>query len=108
FDVTTATYSKQLRSLPPWGERWRGGVPRIRCSWLTPLPNPPPQGGRERMTSPKPLACQFRAGAERHQFGFRDVAMHRRHAAIGRRDDVALRHEFRDVVDYLGDIFRGL
>jgi len=23
------------------------GVPRARCLWLTPLPNPPPQGGRE-------------------------------------------------------------
>ena len=46
--------------------------------------------------------------AERHQLRFGDIAMHRRHAAIGGRDDVALRHEFRDGVDHLGDIFRGL
>jgi hypothetical protein len=43
--------------------------------------------------SPQPLPCQLRPRAERHQFGFRDIAMHRRHAAIGGRDDVALRHE---------------
>ena len=30
--------------------------------------------------------------------------MHRRHAAIGGRDDVALGHEFRDGVDYLDDV----
>jgi len=57
---------------------------------------------------PHSLPRQLGAGAERHQFGFRDVAMHRRHAAIGGRDDVALRYEFRDVVDHLGDIFGGL
>ena len=26
------------------------GVSRMQCLWLTPLPNPPPRGGRERGT----------------------------------------------------------
>src|SRR6266404_900555 len=33
-------------SPPPCGERL--GVLQARCLWLTPLPDPPPQGGRER------------------------------------------------------------
>ena len=33
---------------PPCGGELERGVSRAQCSWLTPLPNPPPQGGRER------------------------------------------------------------
>src|ERR1700733_3634500 len=29
------------------GENWRGGCDELPCTRLTPLPNPPPQGGRE-------------------------------------------------------------
>lgn len=46
------------------------------------------------------------APAERHQLGFRDLPPHRRHAAIGGGDDVALGHEFRHCVDHLNDIIR--
>ena len=37
-------------SPPPCGEGSGVGVSRMQCLWLTPLPNPPPQGGRERGT----------------------------------------------------------
>src|ERR1700733_2664133 len=32
---------------PRWGGGGGGGVLQPQCSWLTPLPSPPPQGGRE-------------------------------------------------------------
>src|ERR1700687_2846199 len=35
---------RSICSLPPCGGEVERGVPRVRCSWLTPLPNPPPQG----------------------------------------------------------------
>src|SRR5437764_11242976 len=44
-----------------------------------------------------PYTTLFRS----HQLGFGDVAMHRRHAAIGGGDDVLLRHELHDVFDHL-------
>jgi NADH-quinone oxidoreductase subunit J len=31
-----------------WGRGGEGGKPRVWCARFTPLPNPPPQGGRER------------------------------------------------------------
>jgi hypothetical protein len=36
-----------VRSLPLAGEGWGEGWRQRRRAWLTPLPNPPPQGGRE-------------------------------------------------------------
>src|SRR6266446_6945867 len=35
---------------PLVGERWRGGYHELRRLQLTPLPDPPPQGGREQKT----------------------------------------------------------
>src|SRR5207302_8738632 len=41
------------------------------------------------LNSSQPLPRELRAGAKRHQLGFGDLPAHRRHAAIGGRDDVA-------------------
>src|SRR6202171_6855683 len=40
--------------------------------------------------SPQSLPCQLRPSTQRHQLGLRDIPAHRRHAAIGGRDDIAL------------------
>src|SRR3954453_8427254 len=56
----------------------------------------------------KPLPRQLCAGAEPQQLGFGDIAPHRRHAAIGGRNDIAPRHELCDIVEHLADVFRGL
>ena len=65
---------------------------------------------RDSRTRAYPSLCRASLAprAERHQLGFGDVAAHRRHAAIGGRDDVALRHELRDRVDHLDDVLGGL
>src|SRR5881398_3461376 len=39
--------SKSLLPPPLWGRAGEGGYERLRRRGSTPLPNPPPQGGRE-------------------------------------------------------------
>src|SRR6185369_319999 len=40
--------AREVCSLPPCGGGLGRGWRQRRCVWLTPLPSPPPQGGRER------------------------------------------------------------
>jgi hypothetical protein len=46
----------------------------------------------------EPLPRQLGAGAQRLQLGLGDIAVHRRHAAVGGGDDVLLRHELHGVL----------
>src|SRR6186997_514307 len=54
--------------------------------------------------SAQPLPCQLRARTQRRKLRFRDIPPHRRHAAIRRRDDVALGYKFRHRLDDLHDV----
>src|ERR1700686_4805548 len=49
-------FPRSVCSLPPCGGELERGGPRVRGLWLTPLPNPPPQGvGQSHVTR----RCRF-------------------------------------------------
>src|SRR5207248_5792583 len=64
--------------------------------------------GLASMNLAKPLTRQGGTAAERHELRGRDLAAHRRHAAIGAGDDAFLGHVFHYFADGRGDFFRGL
>src|SRR5581483_5249268 len=57
------------------------------------------------LSSPEPFASESGTGAERLQLGDREVAVHRRHAAIGAGGDVFPGHVLRRFGDQGGNLF---
>src|SRR5689334_9413391 len=64
--------------------------------------------GRLAPLFPELLSCQLSTGYERLELLDRDLAIHRRHAAVGAREEVLHGHELRGALDDLGDLARRL